>query len=200
LRLGRHHQLFRDELRRRQAQAPTPAPAPAEMPPAPAVPPPSNVGIPTAHRARFDEVAAVLTQFGQAHLDAELTGFTHELWRRLCRRKSPDCLRGQPNVWAATVVHVIARMNFLFDRSQPLHFTFDTICDYFGVSKTTVGGKATTLERTLRLQPHSEPGLCRRKFMESFTMVRLSNGMVLTFDMARRMGYLPPDASPADLN
>ncbi len=202
LRLGRHSQLCRDEIRRRQPQAPPqkPARAAAEPPAAPSAPPPSNVGIPTAHRARFDEVAALLTQFGQQHLDAELTGFTLELWRRLCRRKASDCLRGQPHVWAATVVHVIARMNFLFDRSQPVHLTFDTICGFFQTSKTTIGSKATGVERTLRLSQHSEPGLCRRQFLESLTMIRLANGMVLSFEMAKRMGYLPPDANPADLS
>lgn len=155
--------------------------------------------IPAAHRARFDEVAALLAQFGAQHLDAELTGFTLELWRRLCRRKAPDCLRGKPTVWAASVVHVIARMNFLFDRDQPVNLTFDTICGFFQTSKTTIGSKATGIERTLRLQQHSEPGLCREKFLESLTMVRLANGMVLPWEMAKEMGCLPPDAKPGDL-
>jgi len=156
--------------------------------------------IPSDRRARFDEVAALLEQFGNQHLDAELTGFTLDLWRRLCRRKAPDCLRGQPAVWAASVIHVIARMNFLFDRAQPVHLTFDTICGFFQCGKNTVGGKATTIERTLRLRPHSEPGLCRSSFMESFTMVQLANGLVLPWQMARQMGYLPPDAKPEDLH
>ena len=119
---------------------------------------------------------------------------------RLCRRKSPDCLRGQPEVWAASVIHVIARMNFLFDRAQPVHLTLDTICGYFRTSKTTIGSKATAIERTLRLQQHCEPGLCREKFLESLTMVQLANGMVLPWQMAKQMGYLPPDAQPRDLS
>lgn len=156
--------------------------------------------IPAAHRARFDEISALLAQFGTQHLDAELTGYAVELWRRLCRRKAPDCLRGQPQVWAASVIHVIARMNFLYGRSQPLHLTLATICDFFQSSKTTIGSKATTIERTLRLRQYSEPGLCRNELLETFTNVRLPNGMVLSFDLAKRMGYLPPDATPGDLS
>ncbi len=34
--------------------------------------------IPLAHRARFDEIAALIEHFGQIHLDAELTGFAIE--------------------------------------------------------------------------------------------------------------------------
>ena len=66
-------------------------------------------------------------------------------------------------------------------------------------SKNTVGSKATEIERTLRLRQHSEPGICRTEFLESFTMIQLSNGMVLTWEMAKQMGYLPADAKPEDL-
>lgn len=155
--------------------------------------------IPLAHRARFDEIAALIGQFGQIHLDAEFTGFSVELWRRLCRRKAPDCLRGKPEVWAASVIHVIARMNFLNDRDEPGYLAFDTLCDFFHTSKTTIGGKATLVERTLKLQQHSEPGLCRSKFLEAFTMVELANGMVLPWNTAKEMGLLSSDAKIDDL-
>lgn len=34
----------------------------------------------------------MIGQFGQMHLDAELTDFVIELWTRVCRRKAPDYL------------------------------------------------------------------------------------------------------------
>jgi len=154
--------------------------------------------IPSERRERFDEVAALLEQFGRQHLDAELTGFAIELWKRVFRRKAPDCMFGKPAVWAASVTHVIARMNFLFDRKQPVHLTFGAICDFFQTSKKTVGGKATEIERALRLRDHTEPGLCWREILETLTMLELSNGMVLTWEMAKQMGYLPADAKPED--
>jgi hypothetical protein len=159
----------------------------------------TDTQIPLAHRAWFDEIAALIAQFGQIHLDAELTGFSVELWRRLCRRKAPDCLRGKPEVWAASVIHVIARINFLSDSNEPGHLTFDTVCDFFHTSKNTIGGKATLIERTLKLRQHSEPGLCRPAILEQFTMVELSNGMVLPFASAKEMGYLPANAMINDL-
>jgi hypothetical protein len=159
----------------------------------------TNDRIASDRRQRFDEVAALIEQFGGQHLDAELTGFAVELWRRLCRRKAPDCMRGKPAVWAASVTLAIARMNFLFDRDQPVHLTFDTICGFFQTNKTTVGSKASEIERTLRLRQHSEPGLCRNKFLEDFTNVQLSNGMILSWAMAKQMGYLRSDARVEDL-
>jgi len=171
-------------------------PLPAPLPPTPPRTLPDDARIPTERRERFREVAALVGQFGQAHLDPELTAFTLELWRRVCRRQLMDCRRGKPGVWAASVVHVIARMNFLFDCAQPVHLTFDTICDWFQTNKTTVGSKATEIERALRLRQHSEPGLCRREFMDDFTTVQLSNGMIVSLGMAKQMGLVPPDALP----
>jgi len=166
---------------------------PAQAPPLPFD---GELPIPSEKRERFGEVAALLEQFGPIHLDPELTGFTLELWRRICRLQRMDCRRGRPQVWSATVVHVIARINFLFDRSQPVHLTFDTICEWFQVNKNTVGGKATEVERTLCLSQHAEPGLCRSEFIDDFTTVQLSNGMCLSLKVAKTMGLVPPDTLP----
>ena len=86
-------------------------------------------------------------------------------------------------------------MNFLFDRAQPVHLIFDTICDWFHGNKTTVGNKATEIERALRLRQHSEPGLCRRDVMDDFTTVQLSNGILVSLRMAKQMGLVLPDAT-----
>jgi hypothetical protein len=171
-------------------------PLPEQLQPTPSRPIPADARIPADKRERFSEVAALLEQFGQAHLDAELTEFTQELWRRVCRRQTLDCRRGKPAIWAASVIHVIARMNFLFDRNQSVHLTFDTICAAFQANKTTVGSKATELERVLRLSQHAEPGLCRSEFMDDFTTVQLSNGIIVSLRMAKKMGLVPADAMP----
>lgn len=200
-RLARHYQMFRDDVRHQHENPDTgadSAPAPVTQP-KPEKNTPSALGIAVDRRERFAEVTTLIGQFGEVHLDAELTGFAFELWQRICRRKSPECMSGKPTIWAASVIHVIARMNFLFDRKQPVHLTFDTICNYFQANKTTVGGKATQIERMLRLRQHTEPGLCRRKFLEDFTNLRLSNGMIVPWSTAKQMGIIPPDARVEDV-
>ena len=160
---------------------------------------PGAIKIPKKHRARFDTIAALIIGFGERELDEELTGFALELWARVCRTRDNSCERGKPEVWAASVVHVIARMNFLYDRSQPGSIHFDDICDYFATKKTTVGNKATQIERRLKLPQRGEPGLCRRKLLEAFTMVRSPEGMVMPFRQAKELGYLPPDMQVEEL-
>ena len=166
----------------------------ARLPSSPPHPIPEDARIPADKRERFREVAMMLEQFGQARLDPELTAFTQELWRRVLPSANERLPPWQTCHWAATVVHVIARMNFLFDRGQPVHLRFDTICRWFQASKTTVGGKATELERALRLRQHSEPGLCRPEFIDDFEFVQLPNGVVMSLGMAKEMGLVPPDA------
>ncbi|CAN5688163.1 hypothetical protein BH20VER1_BH20VER1_09320 [soil metagenome] len=154
--------------------------------------------IPAAHRQRFDEVAGLIEPFGQQHLDAETTGFALELWKRICRRRTSDCLRGKPGVWAASVIQVIARMNFLFDQREPVHLTAETISTYFQVSKSGISRKATEIERTLRLRSLGEPGLCRIDLMEMSAAVRLSNGVVVPWKIAKQLGYLPAETRLED--
>jgi hypothetical protein len=58
--------------------------------------------------------------------------------------------------------------------------------------------KATSIERGLRLQQHSEPGLCRRDLLEDFAFLRNSSGVLISFSMAKKMGHIPPDATVED--
>ena len=149
--------------------------------------------IPVEKKAVHDEIAAALADFGANHLDPELTGYVLDLWARVCRTSKLDPRRGHRGVWAAAVTHVVARMNFCYDRAQPVYLKLDTICNFFNAAKNTVGGKASQIEKTLRLGS-VEPGLCRRELLDSFTMIRLSNGMVMTLAMAKMEGLVPPDA------
>jgi hypothetical protein len=98
-RVRRHHELFREEVRRRRQASLPPTPAGSEVPATPPSPTAAQRRIPLAHMERFNEVAALIEQFGREHLDAELTGFVMKLWTRICGRKAGDCLWGKPAVW-----------------------------------------------------------------------------------------------------
>lgn len=195
-RLGRHYAAFRaaessvppDEETREEPPPPAPASKASKV-----------KKISEKRRARFDDIAGRISEFGERHLDEDLTSFALELWARVCQKRDAACERGKPEVWAASVVHVIARLNFLYDRSQPVHISLDDTCDHFGTKKTTVGNKATQIERSLKLNAHAEPGLCRRELVEKFTMVRSPEGMVMPFNLAKEQGFLPPDMEVEDL-
>ncbi len=139
--------------------------------------------------ARIKEVQDLLDAFSQAHLTPELAGYARKLWEQIGRKRNYVITGGKPEVWASAVIYVIARVNFLFDRSNPHYLPPDVICGFFGTRKSTVSAKATEIERTCRIQMGQE-GLCSTELSDSFTFVQLSNGMVLTKKMAKEMGIL----------
>jgi len=141
--------------------------------------------------ARIKEVQDLLDAFAQEHLTPELAGYVRRLWEQIGRKRTYVITGGKPEIWASAVIYVIARLNFLFDSSSPHYLPPDVICGFFGTRKGTVSAKASEVEKACRIQI-GQQGLCSPELSDSLTLVQLSNGMVLTKQMAREMGILPP--------
>jgi len=139
--------------------------------------------------ARIKEVEGLLDGFSHEHLTPELAGYVRKLWEQIGRKRNYVITGGKPEVWASAVIFVIARVNFLFDRSNPHYLPPDVISGFFGTKKPTVSAKATEIEKACRIRMGQE-GLCSTELSDSFTLVQLSNGMVLTRKMAKEMGIL----------
>lgn len=90
--------------------------------------------------------------FCQKHLNDELKTYAINLYETICKEKGINISRGKKEIWAATIIHVIARLNGLFVKSHEFHITADTICDFFGTIKSTIAKKAGMIERECSLQ------------------------------------------------
>ncbi len=140
-------------------------------------------------QARIDEVAALLDAFTQAHLSPELAGYVRQLWAQLGRKRNYVITGGAKEVWAAAVVYVIARLNFLFDSKSPHYLSADIISVFFGTKKTTVSARAADIEKACRIRMGQE-GLCSPDIADALTFVKLPNGMVIPKKMAREAGLI----------
>ncbi len=142
-------------------------------------------------QARIDEVKVLLAEFARENLAAapEIAGYINKLWDQVGRKRNYVITGGTKEVWAAAAVYVIARLNFLFDKSNALYLPPDTICGYFGVRKQTVSVRATEIEKACKIGMGQE-GLCSPELSDSLTYVQLSNGMIVSKKMAREMGIL----------
>ena len=140
-------------------------------------------------QVRIEEVETLLDAFSRAHLSPELASYVQKLWGQIGRKRNYVITGGTKEIWASAVVYVIARLNFLFDRSSPGYLPPDTICEYFGTKKTTVAARAKDIERACRIRMGHE-GLCMPEISDDLTFVQLSNGMVLSKRMAKEMGIL----------
>ncbi len=86
--------------------------------------------------------------------------------------------RGNPKIWAASIIWLIARINFLFDKRDKNYHSTDRICDYFSAKKRTISAKASAIEKECRISQFDER-FCRPEIYEminSFTMV---NGFIM---------------------
>jgi len=145
---------------------------------------------------QIEKIKGMIRAFGKAHLDTDLTGYVLELLDRIQAEPTLSLKRGRPEIWAAAMVYVIARLNFLFDRESEYHLTTDTICDFFNTRKSTTGNKATFIEQECGLF-HGEEGLCRPEISKVLNLVELPNGMVVSEEWLERLSE-EPTASPPD--
>ena len=74
-------------------------------------------------------------------------------------------LRGDLRIWAAATIYTVGSVNFLFDRSQPLHLTGEDLSDLTGVPKSTMANKAKQVRDQLGLG-RLDLEFCRRDLIE----------------------------------
>ena len=131
---------------------------------------------------RLNEIKDLVLAFCEEHLDEELYGYALELCDMLGRKRKISITRGKKEIWAASIIYVIARLNFLFDPESEFFISADTVCDFFGAKKSTVGNKATQIEKACNLGLGAE-GLCSPEISDALTLVELPNGLVIPKSM-----------------
>lgn len=131
---------------------------------------------------KLKEIKELVQAFCDRHLNEELAGYALKLCNTLGRKRTLAVVRGRKEIWAAAIVYVIARLNFLFDPENEYFLTADTICEFFGTQKTTTGNKATQIEKACRIGIGAE-GFCSQHISDTFTLVELPNGLVVPKSM-----------------
>lgn len=131
---------------------------------------------------RLNEIKKLILSFCNLHFTDELTGYAFKLCDKLGRKRTLVITRGGKEIWAASIIYVIARLNFLFDPRSETHVTADVICDHFKTQKSTIGNKATQIEKACGLGPGSE-GYCNPAITDEFTIFETPDGIVIPQNM-----------------
>jgi len=129
---------------------------------------------------RSMEIRKLIQDFCSRYLNEEFEGYSLKLYDELARETT--ITRGKKEIWAAAIVYVIARLNFLFDREHEYFITADTICDFFNTKKSTTGNKATQIEDILDIELGSE-GLCSKEITDMLTFHVTPEGFILSKNM-----------------
>jgi len=140
----------------------------------------------TMEKAKKDEqlkeIKELVVSFCVEHLNEELKSYVLKLCDTLGRKRKISITSGKKEIWAASIIYVIARLNFLFDTKNELFLSADTICDFFGTRKSTVGNKATQIEKACKLGIGAE-GFCSPEISDTMTLVELPNGFIIPKSM-----------------
>lgn len=97
------------------------------------------------------QLIKMTSEFCKSHIDTEYEQLCKAMVEKMARKKSVPFVSGRIEIWAAAIVYAIGSINFLFDKSFKPYATTEQICDYFGVSKSTVGQKAKVIRNMFKM-------------------------------------------------
>ncbi len=107
--------------------------------------------VPKAVEAKYNEIAEMITQFCDEKLSEEYKDLSLRALERLCRKRPSPLEKGKARTWACGIVYAIGSNNFIFDKSQPYYMPATAIAEWFGISKSTAGNKASEVTDILDL-------------------------------------------------
>jgi hypothetical protein len=134
------------------------------------------------------EIASLVASFCDKHLNDELRACALKLCDTLSRKRKLNICRGRKEIWAAAIIYVIARLNFLFDKARPCFLSVDTICDFFGTKKSTTSNKANLIEEACDLGL-GEPDYCTEEINKAFSFFQLPNGLIVPEHMVETIAF-----------
>ncbi len=84
-------------------------------------------------------------------LDNEYYQLCEKLILKLGRKRDVPFKSGKVEIWAASIIHAIGSINFLFDKSFEPYSTAEEISEFFGVKKTTISNKARKIKDMFKM-------------------------------------------------
>ncbi|MBS1250284.1 MAG: hypothetical protein MAG431_01877 [Chloroflexi bacterium] len=107
--------------------------------------------VPKKMQTKFDEITALTDAFCEKHLSEEYAELARKMTAKLSRKRPSPLLKGWTKSWACGVVYALGQVNFLFDKSQPLHLEASELGEGFGVASSTGAGKAKLIREMLKI-------------------------------------------------
>ena len=132
---------------------------------------------------RKQKILEIIKEFCTEKLDNEYFELSERLVQKLGRKKNVPFLTGQPQVWAAAIIHALGTINFLFDKSFEPYVSINEINDFFGTSKSTSGNKSKQIRDLLKLN-HWNNEFSTKKMNESnpFANLVMVDGLIVPLD------------------
>lgn len=109
------------------------------------------MNVPKAMQDKYDEIAQLIKEFSDQHLNEEYLELCLKLLAKLCRKRPSPVLRGRITTWASSIIYAVGQVNFIFDSNQEIHLSAEELSEPFGVSKNTAANKAAELRKMFKM-------------------------------------------------
>jgi len=128
-------------------------------------------------------ILELLKGFCVEQLDEEYLELSERMVKKLGRKRTVPFMTGQPQVWAAAIIHALGTINFLFDKSFEPYVTIDEINDFFGTKKSTTGSKSKQIRDMLKLGYFDDEfGTSKMKDNNPFDKYVMVDGLIVPLD------------------
>ena len=132
---------------------------------------------------RRDNIRSLVWEFCHDKLNEEYATLADRLVQKLGRKRTHPLATGQPEVWAAGIIHALGTINFLFDQSFEPHTTIHELNAYFRTKKSTTAAKAKQIRDLLKLERFdNEFSTQQMRASNPFTKFVMVNGFIVPVD------------------
>lgn len=107
--------------------------------------------IPKAMKPVYEAVIAFTNAVCKEYLNEEWTDLSCKLTSALARKRPSPLDRGQPQAWAAGILHALGNVNFLFDRSQTPSMPAKDLCTAFDVTQSAMTSKSRLIRNMFQM-------------------------------------------------
>lgn len=127
----------------------------------------------------YDKIMKWGLDFCIKHLDKDYAQFFQYATAALCRKRPSPLQTGHYKTWAASIIHALGSINFLFDKNTQPYMSFSDLSEKFEVAKTTISSKSKHI-RTILNMSQLETTWCFPSIWEqnSFTWMIMVNGFI----------------------
>ncbi|MFP5042877.1 DUF6398 domain-containing protein [Parasediminibacterium sp. JCM 36343] len=129
------------------------------------------------------QILDLVKEFCSNHLNDEYYELSDRLVKKLGRKRNPPFITGQPQIWAAAVIHALGTINFLFDKSSEPYASIDDLNDFFGTKKSTTSGKSKIIRDLLKLRTWDKEFSTKHMSENNpFANLVMFNGLIVPID------------------
>lgn len=148
-------------------------------------------------KEKTQQLVEMTSGFCDEYIDEEYKQLCEKLIRKMARKRQVPFLSGRMEIWAAVVIHVIGKVNFLYDKSFEPYVPVEDFCSYFGVSRSTVNQKSKRIRETMKIGIFDDEfSTGRTAEMNPFNEFVVVDGLIMPIDYV--MSHLIEEQSNDD--